>query len=76
MVVRDFFPQPSNESLMEQVEIFFEYNAIIDAAETEPNPEQITNDDGIIVGGTSWWGTEEGYNTTYENIKANRWRKQ
>lgn len=36
MVVRDFFPQPSKESLMEQVEIFFEYNAIIDAAETEP----------------------------------------
>jgi hypothetical protein len=52
MVVRDFFPQPSNESLLEQVEIFFEYNAIIDAAETEPNPEQTTNDDGITVGGT------------------------
>jgi hypothetical protein len=38
---------------LEQVEIFFEYNAIIDAAETEPNPEQTTNDDGITVGGTS-----------------------
>jgi hypothetical protein len=28
------------------------------------------------VGGTRWWGKEEGSNTTYENIKANRWRKQ
>jgi hypothetical protein len=53
MVVRYFFPQPNNEPLMEQVELFFEYNAITDAAETDPGPEQTTNDDDITVGGTS-----------------------
>jgi hypothetical protein len=37
MVVR-YFPSPSNESLMEQVEFFFEYNAI---------------EEGMTVGGTS-----------------------
>jgi hypothetical protein len=52
MVVR-YFPPPSDESVMKQVEFFFEYNAITDAAETEPNPEQTTNDDGTTVGGTS-----------------------
>ncbi len=56
MVVR-YFPPPSDESVMEQVEFFFEYNAITDAAtaETDPNTEQITNgdDEGITVGGTS-----------------------
>jgi len=53
MVVR-YFPPPSDESVMEQVEFFFEYNAITDAAaETEPNPEQTTNDEGTTVGGTS-----------------------
>jgi hypothetical protein len=53
MVVR-YFPPPSDESVMKQVEFFFEYNAITDAAaETDPNPEQTTNDDGTTVGGTS-----------------------
>src|SRR5215211_5162249 len=53
MIVR-YFPPPSDESVMEQVEFFFEYNAITDAAaETEPNPEQTTNDEGTTVGGTS-----------------------
>src|ERR671928_463442 len=37
MVVR-YFPSPSNESVMEQVEFFFEYNAI---------------EEGMTVGGTS-----------------------
>jgi hypothetical protein len=37
MVVR-YFPQPSDESVMEQVEFFFEYNAI---------------EEGMTVGGTS-----------------------
>jgi hypothetical protein len=37
MVVR-YFPQPSNESVMEQVEFLFEYNAI---------------EEGMTVGGTS-----------------------
>jgi hypothetical protein len=62
MVVRYFFPQPDNEPLMEQVELFFEYNAITDAAETDPGPEQTTNDDDITEGGTSWWRIEEGSN--------------
>jgi hypothetical protein len=37
MVVR-YFPSPSNESVMEQVEFFFEYNAI---------------EEGMTVGGTN-----------------------
>jgi hypothetical protein len=52
MIVR-YFPPPSGESVMEQVEFLFEYNAFTDAAATEPNPEQTTNDDGTSVGGTS-----------------------
>lgn len=60
---------------MEQVELFFEYNAITDA--TEPNPEQTTNDyDGMTVVTTSSWRIEERSNTAYENTNANGWHKQ